>query len=333
MVTIIVTGGAGFIGSNFVRLLLAQKKHPVVFDKLTYAGNRENIPPEVPFVQGDITDRNALEDAIKTYQPTAVVNFAAESHVDRSIHGGAAEFVRTNVMGVQTLLDTVKVRFVQVSTDEVYGDTPVDSDEMFSEQSPLRPSSPYSASKAAGDLLCMAYHRTYGTPVIVTRGSNTYGPYHYPEKVIPFFILKMMEGKKMPVYGSGANIRDWMYVEDHCSGILAALESGTPGQIYNIASDEFRSNLTVAHMIAKAFGHDPSTSSGQADAIEFVTDRPGHDLRYAPDASKIKRELGWSPTVKFEDGLARTIEWFKQNTQWVENVKKRSGEINTHITI
>ena|SRR3989338_7127334 len=319
MVTILITGGAGFIGSNFVRLF-NKKINAIVFDKLTYAGNPENLSGvDRIFVQGDIADRNALENVIAEHKPTAIVNFAAETHVDRSIYGDTGEFVRTNVVGVQTLLEVMRAhpeitRLVQVSTDEVYGDTALDSREMFSELSPVRPSSPYSASKAAGDLLCLAYRRTYDTPVIITRGSNTYGPYHYPEKIIPLFILKMLEGKQMPVYGIGANIRDWMFVEDHCRGVLAVLEHGKLGEIYNISADQYQSNLEVARMIAKAFGKGD-------EAIEFVTDRPGHDLRYAPDASKIKAELGWLPTVQFEEGLAKTIEWFKNNQAWLSKIK------------
>lgn len=330
--TIIVCGGAGFIGSHFIRLMV--KKHPklriVNFDKLTYAHDKRNIDIRGSiFEKGDISSYKDLERIHEKYAPTHIVNFAAETHVDRSIHGYASEFVRTNVGGVQTLLQFVSdhpaiKRYIQVSTDEVYGDTPVASKKTFSESSPLRPSSPYSASKAAGDLLCMAYFRTYKTPVIVTRGSNTYGPYQFPEKIIPFFILRMMELKKLPVYGTGKNVRDWMHVEDHCLGIETVLLKGKLGELYNISADQYRSNLDVTKAILKAFKRDSTW-------IEFVNDRPGHDLRYAPDAAKIKKELGWKAKIKFEEGIKKTIQYYLKDTFWLEKNFGTTHLINSHI--
>jgi len=316
---VLVCGGAGFIGSNFVRLLVAKKIKPVVFDKLTYAGNLENLPPETIFIKGDIADAEAIEVVFKKYKPDYLVNFAAETHVDRSVHGDTGVFVRTNVIGVHVLLESCRKfgikKYVQVSTDEVYGDVEVNSSKTFTEESKLSPSSPYSSTKAAGDLLCMSYFRSFGLPVIVTCGSNTYGPYHYPEKIIPFFIKQLMSGKKVPVYGDGQNTRDWLHAEDHCSGILAVLEKGKPGEIYNISAENYLTNVALAQKIVKLMDKDEKN-------IEYVQDRPGHDRKYAPDSTKIRHELGWSPSVNFDEGLAKTIEWFKNNQAWLKNIKK-----------
>ncbi|MEK7582827.1 MAG: dTDP-glucose 4,6-dehydratase [Patescibacteria group bacterium] len=300
MSTILVTGGAGFIGSNFIRLF--QKKYTIInFDKLTYAGDKRNILGT--FVRGDIANKNHVYAVFKKYRPDYLVNFAAETHVDRSIHGHAADFVRTNVHGVFTLLEAVKKfgikKYIQVSTDEVYGDVEVNSKKKFTETSTLHPSSPYSSTKAAGDLLCMSYFRTYGVPVIVTRGSNTYGPHQYPEKLIPFFILRMLQNKRMPLYGDGKNTRDWLFVEDHCRAIELVLHKGNAGEIYNISADEYHTNLDIARRIG--------------GPIEFVPDRPGHDRKYVPDSSKIRSQLGWRSKAKFDVALKETITWFQKN--------------------
>lgn len=298
MSTILVTGGAGFIGSNFIRYI--QKTHPawriVNFDKLTYAATR----PE-GVIRGDIADAKAVAKIFKKYKPDYLVNFAAETHVDRSIHGHAADFVHTNVVGVFTLLEACQTfgikKMVHVSTDEVYGDVEVGSKQKFPETSPLKPSSPYSSTKAAGDLLCLSYHRTYGVPVVVTRGSNTYGPHQFPEKIIPYFVKRMLAGESMPVYGDGKNTRDWLYVMDHCRGIELVLKKGKPGEIYNISAEEYHTNIDIARHIG--------------GKIEFVTDRPGHDRKYAPDSAKIRRELGWKPKAKFDAALEETIKWYR----------------------
>lgn len=323
---LLVTGGAGFIGSNFVRLLTKNElpgiSKVIVLDKLTYAGVRENLSAAsssnmYSFVQGDICDpilvRSLLSDV------DAVINFAAESHVDRSINS-AAEFVSTNVAGVQVLLDAIKssgrkIRFLQVSTDEVYGSIEAGS---WDEDSPLLPNSPYSASKAGGELLARAYHRTHGMDVVITRCSNNYGTHHFPEKLIPLFITNLLEGKKVPVYGNGKNVRDWLHVDDHCRGIHAALMSGKSGEVYNIGGGRELTNLEITHLILEAMGADES-------AIEYVEDRKGHDFRYSVDWNKINRELGYEPQVEFEDGLRETIDWYRNNRAWWEPLKKRAG--------
>ena len=319
---VLATGAAGFIGSNFVRMI-DQGKFPkislvTVLDKLTYAGIIENLDEAksmkgYTFVKGDICDAQLVADLLENVN--AVINFAAESHVDRSI-AGAADFVQTNVVGVQTLLDACMtndrdVRFLQVSTDEVYGSIDLGS---WTEEWPLMPNSPYSASKAGGELLARSYNRTHGLDVVVTRCSNNYGPFHFPEKLIPLFVTNLIEGKKIPVYGSGKNVRDWLHVDDHCRGIYAALNSGKSGEVYNIGGGRELTNIEITFMILDAMGADEKS-------IEFVEDRKGHDLRYSVDWSKSKNELGYEPLVAFEEGLSRTIKWYKENENWWKPLK------------
>jgi len=323
---VLVTGGAGFIGSNFVRRSI-EKKLPgiddiVVLDALTYAGIRKNLDSvtgqsNLRFVEGDICDEKLVSSLLA--EVDAVVNFAAESHVDRSINS-AAEFVRTNAAGVQVLLDAIKasgrkIRFLQVSTDEVYGSIETGS---WNENCPLLPNSPYSASKAGGELLARAYHRTHGMDVVITRCSNNYGPFHFPEKLIPLFITNLLEGKKVPVYGNGKNVRDWLHVDDHCRGIHAALMNGKAGEVYNIGGGRELTNLEITSLILEAMGADESS-------IQYVEDRKGHDLRYSVDWTKINGELGYEPQVSFEDGLKETIEWYRNNRAWWEPLKQRAG--------
>jgi dTDP-glucose 4,6-dehydratase len=323
---LLVTGAAGFIGSNFVRRIadgsLSDISTIKILDKLTYAGNRSNLEgvdyeTKFSLVNGDICDPNLVASLIR--EVDGVINFAAESHVDRSI-SSAAEFVSTNVAGVQVLLDAIKasgknIRFLQVSTDEVYGSIESGS---WDENSPLLPNSPYSASKAGGELLARAYHRTHGMDVVVTRCSNNYGTHHFPEKLIPLFITNLLEGKKVPVYGNGKNVRDWLHVDDHCRGIYTALMNGRSGEVYNIGGGRELSNLEITHLILQAMGATESS-------IEYVEDRKGHDLRYSVDWTKINRELGYEPQVKFEDGLRDTVEWYQNNRAWWEPLKKRAG--------
>jgi len=324
MKSCLVTGAAGFIGSNFVRQLLDEEPDTdvVAYDALTYAGNLENLAgcldrDRLRFVRGDICDADALRAALAD-GVDVIVNFAAESHVDRSIMG-CQEFIRTNVQGTQVLLDVALAHqvglFMQVSTDEVYGS--LGPTGKFSEQTPPRPNSPYSASKAAADMLTAAYHHTYGLPAIVTRCSNNYGPYQFPEKLIPLFITNLMESKKVPVYGDGMNVRDWVHVCDHCRALRRVIEKGRPGEIYNIGGNNEQTNLAITRMILSRLGFDESM-------IQFVQDRPGHDRRYAVDAAKITAELGWKPAIDFEAGLADTIEWYRRNRNWWRRIK--SGE-------
>lgn len=321
---LLVTGGAGFIGSNFIYVQL--DRHPerelVCLDKLTYAGNLESLGPalerpNVKFIRGDIADREEMDAVIAQERPDVVVNFAAESHVDRSITDPAV-FLRTNVMGTQVLLDTCRIygvqRFHQVSTDEVYGDLPLDRPELaFTEDTPLAPSSPYSASKAAADLLCQAYHRTYGLPITISRCSNNYGPYQFPEKLIPLMILEALGDRSLPVYGQGLNVRDWLYVTDHCRAIDLILEAGQPGQVYNIGGYGERRNIDVAKAVLAQLDKPESL-------ISFVEDRKGHDLRYAIDPALIQRELGWRPETSFDEGLKKTIQWYLDNRSWLEHI-------------
>lgn len=337
--TILVCGGAGFMGSAFIRYMIQTRPnvHMVNFDKLTYAGNLENLEnveqdPRYTFVKGDISSVEKLEPVFKTYQPDIVVNFAAETHVDRSVHGEAEVFIETNIRGVFTILELVRQyrtsRFVQISTDEVYGDVEVDSRERMTEHSILKPSSPYSASKAAGDLLCLSYFRTYDTPVVITRSGNNYGPYHYPEKLIPFFILRVLEGKKVPLYGDGKNVRNWVHVDDHARAVQAVMEHGQPGEVYNISSDDTLPNLDVARAILKHFKKSPPDKF-----IEFVTDRPGHDRKYAPDSTKLRKELDWKPEHRFEAALEDTIAWYESHQNWVRRLLSRAKAINKHIVV
>lgn len=324
--TILVTGGAGFIGANFVYHQL--KAHPedriVCLDKLTYAGNLKTLKramesENVRFVRGDIADAACVKALFEEEKPDIVVNFAAESHVDRSIEDPGL-FLRTNVLGVQVLLDaclkhSVK-RFHQVSTDEVYGDLPLDRpDLLFTESTPLHASSPYSASKAAADLIVLAYHRTYKLPVTITRCSNNYGPYHFPEKLIPLMIVRALGGEKLPVYGKGLNVRDWLYVGDHCAAIDLVARKGRPGEVYNVGGHNERSNIEVVQAILKELGR------GE-ELISFVTDRPGHDLRYAIDPTKIREELGWTPETEFDEGIRKTVQWYLDSKPWWEDILK-----------
>lgn len=322
---LLVTGGAGFIGSAFVRMVIEQGKASQVvnLDKLTYAGNLENLAPVAGdprhrFVRGDICDAALVEELVSQLRPDAIVHFAAESHVDRSILSPAPVF-ETNLRGTFTLLEAARRhgvgRFLQVSTDEVYGSLPepLEADEDF----PLRPSSPYSASKAGADLLALSYFTTYRVPVIVTRASNNYGPYQFPEKLIPLMIANALEGRPLPVYGDGLHVRDWLYVEDHCRALLAVLEKGRVGEIYNIGGSCALPNLEVVRRILRITQRSESL-------IQFVVDRPGHDRRYALSSRKVMQETGWSPQVAFEDGLARTVAWYRANQGWVARV--RSGE-------
>ena len=321
---IIVTGGAGFIGGNFVYYML--KKRPqdriICFDKLTYAGNMETMAEamkndQFKFVRGDIADRQAVYKLFETEKPDVIVNFAAESHVDRSIENPEI-FLQTNVIGTSVLLDACRKygidRYHQVSTDEVYGDLPLDRPDLFfTETTNLHTSSPYSASKASADLLVMAYHRTYKVPVTISRCSNNYGPFHFPEKLIPLMIINALADKKLPVYGDGLNVRDWLYVEDHCAAINLILEKGKVGEVYNIGGHNERANIDVVKTILKQLG------KGE-DLIEYVGDRKGHDRRYAIDPTKIHNELGWLPETKFEDGIKATVQWYLDNRQWWENI-------------
>ncbi|MEW5887744.1 MAG: dTDP-glucose 4,6-dehydratase [Pseudomonadota bacterium] len=339
---ILVTGGAGFIGANFVIDWLRETGEPVVnLDKLTYAGNAESLAALAGdgrhiFVRGDIDDRVLVEALLRRHRPRALLNFAAESHVDRSIHG-PEDFIRTNINGTFTLLEAARTywsaldgaqrrsfRFLHVSTDEVYGSLGP-GDPPFAETHPYRPNSPYSASKAASDHLVRAYHHTYGLPTLTTNCSNNYGPRQFPEKLIPLMILNAVEGKPLPVYGDGLNVRDWLYVADHCAALRAVLEGGRPGETYNIGGAAERTNIevvrTVCALLDELHPHSPVTPHEKL--ITFVRDRPGHDRRYAIDARKIERELGWRPRETFASGLRKTVQWYLDNPQWVAHV--RSG--------
>ncbi|TDR76707.1 dTDP-glucose 4,6-dehydratase [Paludibacterium purpuratum] len=338
--TILVTGGAGFIGGNFVLDWLAQSDEPVVnLDKLTYAGNLQTLAslcddPRHRFVQGDIGDRACVDALLAAHRPRAVVNFAAESHVDRSIHG-PGEFIQTNVVGTFQLLEAVRgywqalpdtekaaFRFLHVSTDEVYG-TLTENDSPFAETNRYEPNSPYSASKAASDHLVRAWHHTYGLPVLTTNCSNNYGPYHFPEKLIPLVIRNALAGQPLPIYGDGRQVRDWLYVGDHCGAIRRVLEAGRPGETYNVGGWNEKPNLEVVETICAILDELQPRADGQryASQIAFVTDRPGHDRRYAIDARKLERELGWKPQETFDSGIRKTIAWYLANQEWVRNVE------------
>ena len=324
---ILVTGGAGFIGSNFIRHLLAARKDYQVtnYDKLTYAGNLTNLTevaedPRYRFVRGDICDAAAVETAMRGCD--AVVHFAAESHVDRSIYEPAPA-IDTNVKGTFTLLEAARTqriaRFLQISTDEVYGDLPTGA--FAEEDSPLRPSSPYSASKAGADLLVLSYVRTYGLPALITRSSNNYGPYQFPEKFLPLMISNALERKPLPIYGDGKQERDWLHVEDNCRGILCVLEKGRAGEVYNIGGSEIEENVTVARRLLRLMERPESL-------LQYIKDRPGHDRRYALHCRKIRQELGWKPTISLETGLRQTIEWYRDQSAWLAGV--RGGEYRTY---
>jgi dTDP-glucose 4,6-dehydratase len=316
-VRVLVTGGAGFIGSHFVKRLLAAGEDVEVLDKLTYAGNPANlVETGVELRQGDIADPDVVARAAQGCD--AVVNFAAETHVDRSILS-ARDVISTNVIGVQTLLEWAREsggRLVHVSTDEVYGD--LEAGGSSREDDPLRPSSPYSAAKAAGDLQVAAYVRTYGVDAVVTRGSNTYGPNQYPEKVLPLFVTNALDGEPLPLYGDGRQIRDWLFVEDHCAGIEAVLRSGRAGEIYNIGGGDERENREITRMVIEQTGADP-------ELVRHVADRAGHDRRYSLDTSKIRAELGWSPATPLEEGFARTVSWYRAHRAWWEPIKQSGG--------
>ncbi|MBQ2897593.1 MAG: dTDP-glucose 4,6-dehydratase [Clostridia bacterium] len=329
---VLVTGGAGFIGSNFIYYML--KKHPeyelVCLDALTYAGNLSTLKdalqnPKFKFVKGDITDRTLVFDLFKQENFDVVVNFAAESHVDRSIENPEV-FLKTNILGTQVLMDAslkynVK-RYHQISTDEVYGDLPLDKPElMFTETTPIHTSSPYSASKASADLLCLAYYRTFGLPVTISRCSNNYGPYHFPEKLIPLMIINALAEKSLPVYGKGENVRDWLYVEDHCKAIDVIIHKGKVGEVYNVGGHNEKKNIEIVKIIIDRLGK-------SEDLITYVTDRKGHDLRYAIDPTKITNELGWYPETKFEDGIEKTIKWYLENKPWWQEIV--SGEYKNY---
>ena len=337
---ILVTGGAGFIGANFVLDWIAATGEAVLnLDAMTYAGNLESLDtlsgnPLHKFVQGDICDEKLVDELMRRHRPRAIVHFAAESHVDRSIHGPGA-FVRTNVQGTFTLLEAMRAhwssaldgsekasfRFLHVSTDEVYGSLGP-GDAPFTEDHPYEPNSPYSASKAASDHLVRAWHHTYGLPVLTTNCSNNYGPYQFPEKLIPLVIVNALAGKPLPIYGDGMNVRDWLYVRDHCAAIREVLARGTVGQTYNIGGWNEKPNIEIVRLICRVLDElRPDTSGSYERLITFVKDRPGHDRRYAIDASKIHRELGWRPQETFESGLQKTVSWYLQNTQWVSDVQ------------
>ena len=329
---ILITGGAGFIGSNFIFYI--RRKHPdyelLCLDKLTYAGNLETLAsvmdePNFKFIRADITDREAVYELFETEKPNVVVNFAAESHVDRSIEDPSI-FLQTNVLGTQVLLDACRKygikRYHQVSTDEVYGDLPLNrSDLFFTEQTPLHTSSPYSASKASADLLCNAYQRTYGLPITISRCSNNYGPYQFPAELIPLMIANALADKSLPVYGEGLNVRDWLYVEDHCAAIDLILEKGKAGQVYNIGGHNEMKNIDIVKLICKALDK-------PVRLLTQVTDRKGHDMRYAIDPTFIHKELGWLPETKFEDGIQKTIRWYLDNKPWWEKIV--SGEYQSY---
>jgi dTDP-glucose 4,6-dehydratase len=322
---VLITGGSGFIGSNLVRLALAERAdwRVVNLDKLTYAGNAENLAdlegnPRYRFVRGDIANGELVAEIVRSERIDAVMHLAAESHVDRSILSPAV-FIETNVRGTQVLLEAARElrvnRFLQVSTDEVYGS--LGPTGFFTEETPLAPSSPYSASKAGSDLLALAYAHTFGMHVVVTRCSNNYGPYQFPEKLIPLMIANALEDKPLPVYGDGQNVRDWIHVEDHCRGLLAALEQGKPGQVYNFGASSERRNIEIVKLVLELVGKPESL-------IQYVKDRPGHDRRYAIDASRAYRELSWAPRHRFEEALAATVQWYREHRGWWERI--RTGE-------
>ena len=332
IMTIIVTGGAGFIGGNFIHYYIST--HPedrvVCIDKLTYAGNLSTLAPVMDnpnfrFCKLDICDRDGVFKLFEEEHPDVVINFAAESHVDRSIENPGI-FLQTNIIGTATMMDACRahgnVRYHQVSTDEVYGDLPLDRpDQFFTEKTPIHTSSPYSSSKAGADLLVLAYHRTYGLPVTISRCSNNYGPYHFPEKLIPLMIANALADKPLPVYGNGQNVRDWLYVEDHCKAIDLIVHKGRIGEVYNVGGHNEMRNIDIVKLIIHELGK-------SEDLITYVTDRKGHDLRYAIDPTKIHNELGWLPETKFQDGIKKTVKWYLENRSWWEEII--SGEYQNY---
>lgn len=347
---ILITGGAGFIGSALVRYLINETEHSVVnVDKLTYAGNLESLKsidssPRYAFEHADICDAPKMVEILQTHQPDAIMHLAAESHVDRSIDGPAA-FIETNIIGTYTLVEAARgywqalpeakksaFRFHHISTDEVYGDLEGE-DDLFTEETPYAPSSPYSASKASSDHIVRAWHRTYGLPVLVTNCSNNYGHFHFPEKLIPLVILNALEGKPLPVYGNGLQIRDWLFVDDHARALLTVLEKGQIGETYNIGGHNEKPNITVVKTICALLEelkpNKPEGLSHYEDLITYVTDRPGHDLRYAIDASKIERELGWIPAETFETGMRKTVQWYLNNLDWCQHILQRKLQIKS----
>lgn len=335
---IFVAGGAGFIGSNFIRYFLKKHKNARVlnYDKLTYSGNLDNLrdideDKRYKFVKGDLFDKKKLDKVFSVFKPDYVINFAAETHVDRSIHIGVTEFINTNIVGVFNLLELAKAnlqikKYLQVSTDEVYGSLDLRKRNKFKEDTAFAPNVPYAATKAGGDLLCRAYYKTFKTPVVVTHCSNNYGPRQYPEKLIPFLILRMLEGKKLPIYGDGKNIRDWIYVLDHCEALRLCLLKGRSGEVYNIGADNEMNNLQIAGLILKYFNRGK-------EWIEFISDRPGHDRRYAIDDSKIRKELNWKPKYSFKEAFLETIKWYLDNEWWVNNIRKKTKVFNPHIDL
>jgi dTDP-glucose 4,6-dehydratase len=335
--TILVTGGAGFIGGNFILDWVAEHQETIInLDKLTYAGNLDTLKslttnPNYHFIHGDIGNFELVTSLLKQYQPRAVLNFAAESHVDRSI-SGSQDFINTNILGTYNLLEAtrlywndlsgenkLKFRFLHVSTDEVYGSL-ASSEAPFTERHQYEPNSPYSASKAASDHLVRAWHHTYGLPVLTTNCSNNYGPYHFPEKLIPLVILNALAGKPLPIYGDGQQVRDWLYVKDHCSAIRQVLENGKMGETYNVGGWNEKTNLEVVHTICQILDTLKPKDKSYKEQITFVKDRPGHDRRYAIDARKLENELGWRPTETFESGIFKTVQWYLDNPEWIENV-------------
>ncbi len=333
--TIFVAGGAGFIGSNFVRYIFNRYKnyHIINYDKLTYAGNPDNIrdiarDSRYTFIQGDISDASVLNETFETYQPDFVINFAAETHVGRSVFLGVKEFVNSNVMGVVHLLEAVRnyktPRFVHISTDETYGTLEIDDSRLFTEESPFLPNVPYAAAKAGGDLMCRAFYQSFKVPVIVTHASNNYGAYQYPEKAIPFWTLQALNDEPLPIHGKGQHVRDWLYVEDHCRALDLVLHKGTLGQVYNIGGQSERTILDAARLILKILGKPRSL-------ITFIEDRPGNDVKYALDIKKIKNELAWEPTHEFEKTLPRVLDWYQENPRWVKGVFNRAKQFNAYV--